>query len=324
VSAVPRQTAPAVSVVVPVHDEAGNVAPLHAELCRVLDALPGGCEILFVDDGSRDATAERLAEIVSRDPRVKVVRFRANRGQALALQAGFDVAGGEIVVTLDGDLQNDPADIPRLLDGIAEGYDVVCGWRRERRDPFWSRRLPSAAANRLIAALTGVALHDNGCTLRAYRREALRRTAIYGELHRFLVPLLVRAGCRHREVVVRHRPRASGRSKYGVSRLWRVLLDLLTVRMLLGFAARPAVWFGWMSAPFAAAAAAALAASAWFYSAPRGAGPFPVVLPSTAILCACAALQLVALGLLAELVVKVGDLRASELPSVRRPGAAAP
>lgn len=319
------RAAPELSVVIPVFNEESNVAPLHQELREVLDRLRVSAEILFVDDGSVDATPWRLAEIQRRDRRVRVLRCPANRGQALALQAGFDHARGATVVTLDGDLQNDPADIAQLLGGIAAGYDVVCGWRRRRVDSFWTRRLPSAVANRCIAAITGVPLHDNGCTLRAYRREILARAPIYGELHRFLAPLLVEAGGRWQEVAVGHRHRLSGRSKYGLSRIWRVLLDLLTVRMLLRFAARPAVWFAWMSVPLAAAAAVAFAASVYFY---RHAGDFlvfPVVVPSAAILFAWAASQMLALGLLAELVVKLAELHPHErrLP-LRPPGESSP
>ena len=318
------RTAPELSVVIPVFNEESNVAPLHRELREVLDRLRVCAEILFVDDGSHDATPLRLAEIQRRDRRVRVLRSPANRGQAWALQAGFDHARGATVVTLDGDLQNDPADIAQLLDGIASGYDVVCGWRRTRVDSFWTRRLPSAVANRCIAAITGVPLHDNGCTLRAYRREILKRAPIYGELHRFLAPMLVEAGGRWQEVAVGHRHRRSGRSKYGLSRIWRVLLDLLTVRMLLRFAARPAVWFAWTSVPLAAAAAAAFAASAYFYRSGSGFEVFPVVVPSAGILFAWAALQMLALGLIAELVVKLAGLHPHErrLPQPARGGLA--
>lgn len=301
---------PVLSVVIPLYNEEESVAALHAEVSRAAAGLRRPYEILYVDDGSDDETAARLAEIAAADPAVKVVRFRRNYGQTAALQAGFDEARGEVIITLDGDLQNDPADFGLLLGWIEQGYDVVSGWRRDRKDHMLSRRVPSVAANWLIGRLTGMRIHDNGCTLKAYRREVVKRARLYAEMHRFLAPMMTLSGCTYKEVVVNHRPRRFGRSKYGISRIWKVFLDLLTVKMLLGFTTRPAVWFGLLSLPFFAGMLLALGASVVSYATlPQGAS-FPLVLPTVTVLFAVAFAHLNLLGMFAELVVKVGDFRA--------------
>ena len=310
------------SIIVPLYDEEESVDAMHAELDAAARALGLDYELLLVDDGSRDGTAEKLRAIAARDPRVQVIRFRRNYGQTAALQAGFDHARGRVVVTLDGDLQNDPADIGLLLSHLEQGYDVVCGWRRDRKDKLISRRLPSLAANWLIGALTGTRIHDNGCTLKAYRLEVIRKARLYAEMHRFMAPMMSLAGSRTKEVEVNHRARAHGRSKYGISRIWKVFLDLVTVKMLLGFTTRPAVWFGLLALPFLAATPVALGLSvASFRSLPE-ATPYPLVYPSITILCAFAGVHLILLGMFAELVVKVGDFKEVEavLSAVLRGG----
>jgi glycosyltransferase involved in cell wall biosynthesis len=234
---------PDVSVVVPVHDEEENVERLHEQLMPSLDALSRSYEVIFVDDGSRDASYERLAHLASLDPRVKLVKLRRNYGQTAALAAGFDHASGDIIVPMDGDLQNDPADIGALLEKIDEGYDVVSGWRRDRRDNV-VRRLPSRVANWLIGRVTGVRLHDYGCTLKAYRREIVEETRLYGEMHRFLPALAYQAGARITEIPVRHHARTAGKSKYGLGRTFKVLLDLLTVKFLSVWSTKPSYVFG--------------------------------------------------------------------------------
>ncbi len=233
-----------VSVVVPVYNEEDNVGPLLASLETALEGLGRPYEMLLVDDGSTDATAARLREAVRRYRQLRVIRLRGNFGQTAALAAGFDLARGELIVTMDGDRQNDPADIPRLIDKLKEGYDVVSGWRRDRRDPFWSRRLPSRVANALISWITGVALHDYGCALKVYRREIIRDIALYGEMHRFLPALARWVGATVGELPVGHWPRRSGVSKYGLGRTVRVLLDLLTVKFLMSYGTRPIQIFG--------------------------------------------------------------------------------
>src|SRR5688572_29261680 len=225
---------PKVSVVVPLFNEKENVDALHAEIVSAMSSAGGGggaWEVVYVDDGSTDGTHERLVAARRSHPDlVSVIRLRRNFGQTAALAAGFNHARGEIIVTMDGDLQNDPADITRLLEEIAGGQDVVSGWRRKRVDPFLSRRLPSRAANWLIGVVTGVALHDYGCTLKAYRREVVEEMTLYGEMHRFLPAQAYWVGARIGEIPVHHRPRTRGKSKYGLGRAYRVLLDLVTVR----------------------------------------------------------------------------------------------
>ena len=231
------------SIVVPVHDEDENVAPLHERLSAALRQLGRRYEIIVVDDGSRDATYERLSEIASRDDAVKLIKLRRNFGQTAAMAAGFDHAAGEIVIPMDGDLQNDPADIERLLEKLDEGYDIVSGWRKDRHDNA-VRRIPSRIANWLIGRVTGVRLHDYGCTLKAYRADVIAETRLYGEMHRFLPALAAQAGARIAEIPVRHHPRVSGRSKYGLRRTFKVLLDLLTVKFLSVWSTKPSYFFG--------------------------------------------------------------------------------
>ena len=234
-----------VSVVVPLYNEEQSVDPLHEQLAKVLDELGRSYEIVYVDDGSRDATPQRLEEIAHRYPHVRVVRFRRNFGQTAALQAGIDASRGRLLVFLDGDLQNDPTDIPRLLAKLDEGFDVVSGWRNDRHDTL-SRRLPSRIANALISWVTGVHLHDYGCTLKAYRREVLTPVRLYGEMHRFIPAYASWAGAEIVEVPVTHHPRRYGTSKYGITRTARVLLDLMTVKMLGSYSTKPIYFFGFL------------------------------------------------------------------------------
>jgi glycosyltransferase involved in cell wall biosynthesis len=235
-----------VSIVIPLQNEADNVEPLYAELSEVLSSAAFTAEIIFVDDGSRDGTVERLIAAAGKDPRCTLVELRRNFGQTAALAAGFRRARGRCIVPMDGDLQNDPHDIPALVAQLDEppGYDVVSGWRKRRHDHFWTRRLPSRLANRLIAWITSVAIHDFGCTLKAYRREVLDDVSLYGEMHRFL-PVITRwQGARITEKVVNHRPRIHGRTKYGLRRTIKVLLDLITVKFLGGYLTKPLYFFG--------------------------------------------------------------------------------
>lgn len=242
--AVAIEPAPYLSVVVPIYNEAESIPTLYARLTGELEALGYNYEIITVDDGSKDRSFEILRELALADQRLRVVRFRRNFGQTPAFAAGFDQVRGKVVVTLDADLQNDPADIPRLLDKLDEGYDVVSGWRERRQDPFLSRRLPSHLANRLISWTTGVHLRDYGCSLKVYRTEVLRNIQLYGELHRFIPAIASWQGVAVAELPVRHAPRQFGTSKYGINRTTRVMLDLLTVRFLLSYATRPMQIFG--------------------------------------------------------------------------------
>jgi glycosyltransferase involved in cell wall biosynthesis len=237
--------APELSVLIPVYNEAENVVPLHEELDRVCRALPLRYELIFVDDGSTDGTPARLAQIQDRDPaHVRVASLRHNSGQTAALSAALDLARGSVLVPIDGDRQNDPADIPRLLERLDQGFDVVSGWRRHRRDPLLTRKVPSWLANRLVARLSGVPLHDFGCTLKAYRRRALDGVRLYGEMHRFIPIFAAWQGARVAELEVHHRPRTAGKTKYGLGRTLNVVLDLILIRFYQRYAQRPIHLFG--------------------------------------------------------------------------------
>jgi glycosyltransferase involved in cell wall biosynthesis len=232
------------SIVVPIYNEEENVPILHARISQALDDTKLDYELILVDDGSSDNSYPALKLLASKDPRAKVIRLRRNFGQTAAMAAGFDLASGRVVVPMDGDLQNDPLDIPLLLARIDEGYDVVSGWRKDRKDTFINRRLPSIMANSFISYLTGVHLHDYGCTLKAYRREVLEDVNLYGEMHRFVPALASQVGARVTEMPVRHHERLHGQSKYGISRTMKVILDLMTVKFLLSYSTKPIQLFG--------------------------------------------------------------------------------
>ena len=236
--------APELSIVIPIHNEAEALAPLVAELGAVLDGMEQRAEIVAVDDGSTDGSFARLTSLLASEPRLRLLRLARNYGQTAALAAGIEHARAPVIVSMDADLQNDPRDIPRLLAALTDGTDVVNGWRRPRRDPWLTRRLPSRVANAAISLVTGTALHDYGCTLRVMRASVAKELRLYGELHRFIPALAADLGARLTELPVHHRPRTLGRSKYGVSRTLRVLLDLLTVRFLSGYSTRPIQLFG--------------------------------------------------------------------------------
>ena len=299
--------APQVSVVVPVYNEEDNVGVLHGELVAALEPAGINWEVIYVDDGSRDTTFARLAALRAADPRIRAVRFRKNFGQTAAMQAGFDLALGGIVVTMDGDLQNDPKDIPRFVREIEAGHDVVVGWRKDRQDRLVSRKIPSWCANWLIAKVTGIPIHDNGCSLKAYRREVLQRTSLYGEMHRFIPAMMSLAGARVREIVVNHRARRFGVSKYGISRTLRVASDLLVVKMLPSFTNRPALWFATSSLPFLALSAIFLVLSGVGYTRASVEVPPAIVFPGVAFLTAFAFFHLILLGMVGELVIHTGD-----------------
>ncbi len=235
---------PELSVVIPVRNEAANVEPLYRELTDTLVASGRSYEVLFVEDGSTDDTYARLTRIQGADARVRVIRFRRNFGQTAAFAAGFAHARGRYIVTSDGDLQNDPRDIPALVTELERGHDIVCGWRAKRKDAFVTRKIPSTIANRLISWATGVQLHDYGCSLKAFRAEVVKPLRLYGEMHRFLPAIASEMGVSISEMVVNHRPRTHGRSNYGLGRTVRVILDLLTVKFLLSYSTKPLQIFG--------------------------------------------------------------------------------
>lgn len=239
-----EDSATQLSVVVPLFNEEENVEPMLRELFGVLDGLPETSEVICIDDGSSDTTWQLLQKAAAQRADLVVLRFAKNYGQTAAMSAGFHAARGAIVITIDGDMQNDPADIPRLLRVFDDGFDVVSGWRKDRKDGFLLRRLPSQMANRLISWITGVHLHDYGCTLKAYSRELLGRFELYGQLHRFIPALCAWAGGEVTEIVVNHRPRRRGSSKYGIGRTFTVLLDLFTVKFLMSYGSHPIRVFG--------------------------------------------------------------------------------
>ncbi len=233
-----------ISVIIPVFNEQGNISPLHEKLVSALKKLGRGYEIIFIDDGSTDDTLSQLRLLCKGNSSTKVISFLRNYGQTAALSAGIDFSKGKIIIPMDGDLQNDPEDIPRLVKKIEEGYDVVSGWRKDRKDPFLTRRFPSIIANKVISFMGGVRLHDYGCTLKAYRRDILRNIRLYGEMHRFIPIYAKWVGARVTEMAVHHHPRSSGTSKYGIIRIFKVILDLMVVKFLLSYSQKPIYVFG--------------------------------------------------------------------------------
>lgn len=294
---------PFLSIVIPMFNEAENAQLVYEGLALVLDRLGRKSEILFIDDGSSDGTYGILKRIQQGDARVCVIRLRRNFGQAAAFSAGFDHARGEVIITMDGDLQNDPEDIPRLLEKIEEGNDIVSGWRRNRQDKYLTRRLPSIAANAIISIVTGVKLHDYGCSLKAYRREVIENIRLYGELHRFIPALASWMGVRVAEIPVNHHPRKFGRSKYGLKRTVKVILDLITVKFLLDYATRPLQIFGLAGmVSFAAGTLLALYLTIQRLFFHIGLSNRPILL--LAILLIMLGVQLIVMGLLGELIVR--------------------
>jgi glycosyltransferase involved in cell wall biosynthesis len=235
---------PDLSVVIPIRNEEANLPELHRQLTENLSAWGRPYEILLIDDGSNDNSYPIMADLHARDPHVKVIRFRRNFGQTAAFSAGFAHARGQIIVTFDGDLQNNPKDIPSLVEKLESGYDIVCGWRRDRKDTWLTRRVPSMMANKLISMATGVNLHDYGCSLKAFRADVVKPLRLYGEMHRFIPAIASEMGVKIEEQVVDHRARQHGTSKYGLGRTVRVLLDLMTVKFLLSYSTRPLQIFG--------------------------------------------------------------------------------
>ncbi|MEM7022339.1 MAG: glycosyltransferase family 2 protein, partial [Pseudomonadota bacterium] len=236
------------SVVLPAYNESESVGPLYQATVRAVEPMHRSFEIIFVDDGSSDDTFERCAAIAADDPRVRVIKLRRNYGQTPAMVAGIDHARGAILITMDADLQNDPADIPLLVARIEAGYDLVVGWRHNRQDRFLSRKFPSVIANWLIAKVTGVEIKDNGCSLKAYRADLIKQVPLYSEMHRFIPAMASMAGARIDQIKVRHHARKFGESKYGLSRVYKVMFDMLTIKTLLMFVRRPGVFF--LSAAF--------------------------------------------------------------------------
>jgi len=234
------------SILIPVYNEEENIPPLFERLQKALKEADKPYEVIFIDDGSTDNTLDALIDLKRKNPNVKIISFTRNFGQTAALSAGIDFSKGEIIIPMDGDLQNDPLDILLLLKKIEEGYDVVSGWRKDRKDPFWTRRLPSTVANQIISLISGVHLHDYGCTLKAYRKDILKHIRLYGEMHRFIPVYAKWVGAQVTEVVVHHLARKAGTSKYGIGRVFKVILDLMVVKFLMSYSQKPIYVFGGM------------------------------------------------------------------------------
>lgn len=297
--------APAVdlSVLIPVFNEEPNLELLYNQLVLALDSIGYSWEVVFVDDGSTDGSFDLLRKIAARDDRFKIVRFVRNFGQTAALAAGIDHAEGKIIIPMDADLQNDPKDIKALLDKMKEGYDVVSGWRKDRKDPFFSRTLPSVLANKMISVIGGVPLHDYGCSLKAYRRSVLKNVKLYGEMHRFVPIYATWQGAKVAEIPVRHHPRQFGKSKYGIARTLKVVLDLITVKFMSTYFTKPIYLFG--SAAIFSFAVSCLAfiwmvILKYFYDTTFIETPLPVLIAMFFMI----SVQLLLMGLLAELLMR--------------------
>jgi len=295
--------APDISVFLPVYNEEPNLPPLHAKLDEALDKLGRSAEIVFVDDGSTDGSLKVLREIAAKDSRVRVVALKRNYGQTAAMAAGIDAARGRVLIPMDADLQNDPADIVRLLDKLDEGYDVVSGWRKNRQDKLVTRKIPSMIANRLISWIGGVPLHDYGCSLKAYRRESLQDVKLYGEMHRFIPIYASWAGARVAEIPVEHHARTMGKSKYGLSRTIKVVFDLMTIKFMASYQTKPIYVFGSFGMlAFLISILAGLYAVflKLFHKADFVQTPLPIL----AIVMFAVGIQFLLMGLLAEMLVR--------------------
>ncbi|HEX8139411.1 MAG TPA: glycosyltransferase family 2 protein [Pyrinomonadaceae bacterium] len=299
----PGEEAPDISVFLPVYNEEPNLRPLHAKLDEALSKIGRTAEIIYVDDGSTDGSLEVLRALAHLDPRVIVVALRRNYGQTAAMAAGIDAARGRVLIPMDADLQNDPADIVRLLNKLDEGYDVVSGWRKNRQDKLITRKLPSMLANRLISWIGGVPLHDYGCSLKAYRRESLEDVRLYGEMHRFIPIYASWAGARVTEIPVEHHPRTMGKSKYGLSRTLKVVFDLMTIKFMASYQTKPIYVFGTFGMlAFTISVLAGLYALflKLFHKADFVQTPLPIL----AIVMFAVGIQFLLMGLLAEMLVR--------------------
>jgi glycosyltransferase involved in cell wall biosynthesis len=297
------------SVVVPFYNEEQNIRLMHAAVVSALSPLGVPYEIVLVDDGSRDNTFTIAAELAANDPNVRVVKFRRNYGQTAAMAAGIEHARGEVIVTMDGDLQNDPGDIPLFLAKMDEGNDIVVGWRFNRQDKLVSRKIPSRIANALIARITGVPIRDNGCSLKAYRASLIKKIPLYSEMHRFIPAMANIAGPRIAEIKVRHHARRFGTSKYGISRVYKVLLDILVIKTVTAFCSRPLLWFSILSLPMLFLAFAAFIATVGVLLAGGG---LSLPLAGSSLIFLASAVIVFLSGALGELIYSLGDLREYE------------
>ncbi len=293
---------PEVSIVIPVFNEEESLPPLFATLDSFLRRFDKRAEVILVDDGSRDGTPVVLAEQVAMRPGFRMLRLRANRGQTAAMAAGLEAARGHTIVFMDADLQNDPDDIPRLVAKLDEGFDLVSGWRRNRQDAAFTRNFPSRVANRLIGWVTGVKVHDYGCSLKAYRSAVVKPLPLYSDMHRFLPALCTRLGARVTELPVQHHPRRLGKSKYGLNRIFKVLADLTVIKMIVAFADRPMHYFGLISLLFLTLTGVSF--SLWMTNLSEGWKDDTIIIPALIFLFFSSFLYCVSLGLLADLILR--------------------
>ena len=294
---------PEISVFLPVYNEEDNIEPLNDKMTDSMEKLGRSYEIIYVDDGSSDKSLARLREIAARDHRVRVIALRRNYGQTAAMSAGIDHARGEILIPMDADLQNDPADIHRLLEKLDEGYDVVSGWRKDRKDRWLTRRIPSTIANRLISRISGVRLHDYGCSLKAYRRDVLSDVRLYGEMHRFIPIYAAWSGARVTEIAVNHHPRNAGKSKYGLSRTIKVVFDLITIKFMSNYLTKPLYLFG-MAGLICLGISFFSFAFALYYRFVRDVHLNRMPLATLAMIMFGMGIQFIFMGLLAEMIVR--------------------
>jgi glycosyltransferase involved in cell wall biosynthesis len=301
---------PDLSVIVPFYNEEDNILRMHAAIIEAVEPLGIAFEMVFVNDGSQDRTLEVAVEIARRDPRVCVVNFRRNYGQTPAMAAGIEQARGRVLVTMDGDLQNDPHDIKQFLDRMDEGYDIVVGWRFNRQDKLVSRKIPSKIANWIIGKVTGVPIKDNGCSLKAYRASLIKQIPLYSEMHRFIPAMASIAGPRIAEIKVQHHARQFGQSKYGLSRVYKVLLDLMVIKTVASFTARPLRWFSLLATPLLFFGILAIGFSLWRWGlTPRG---LPLPVAGTGVVLLMAAFILICGGVMGELIYRLGDVRETD------------
>ena len=302
----PKISSPQLSVVVPLYNEVESVERLWEAIHPVMEGLGKSYEVILVDDGSRDGTRDKLRALAAAHPQLRVILFRGNFGQSAAMAAGFSATRGEIVIAMDGDLQNDPLDIPNLLEKMGEGYDVVSGWRKHRKDKLVLRKVPSKIANKLICSLTDVHLHDTGCSLKAFRGEMLRRISLYGELHRFIPALMRIEGAEITELAVRHHPRRWGSSKYNLSRTSRVVMDLTSIRLMMKHLVNPLVFFSAVALFFALSGTLSLAAILHAVAARNAALAEMNILVTLTVVFWAAAAQFFFFGLIGKLIVQTG------------------
>jgi glycosyltransferase involved in cell wall biosynthesis len=307
---------PKLSVIVPFYNEEENIRSMHKAIVTAIEPLNVSFEMVFVNDGSKDSTLELAIDIARNDPRVKVVNFRRNYGQTPAMAAGIEHASGQILITMDGDLQNDPGDIQNFLNKIDEGYDIVVGWRFNRQDKLVSRKIPSKIANWIIGKVTGVPIKDNGCSLKAFRGSLIKKIPLYSEMHRFIPAMASIAGPRIAEIKVRHHARQFGQSKYGLSRIYKVVLDLMVIKTIASFTPRPLLWFSMLALPGAILGTIMLGYAIWLMLTTWSGQAMP--LAGSGVIFLASSTILFCSGAVGELVYNMGDMRESQFARLTR------